>query len=169
MRINSNLNQFFLFIGVVLMQIFLFDKMLLFKHAIPFIYPLFIILQPPHGNRLKTLIFAFLVGLCVDFFHNTGGMHATASLVIAYIRPQLLHFNFGLSYDYKTLSINNAIFIKKLSYIFLVIFFHHFILFGLEIFNVELWELFLKKLLTSTLYSVTINIMILQLLQKRIN
>ena len=168
MKANNRLYHIILFLSVVLAQVFIFDKLLILNNVVPYVYPLFIILQPPHANRIQTLILAFLLGFSIDMFQNTGGMHATASLVIAYFRPQLLHFNFVLSYDYQTLSINNAVLLKKISYVFLVILLHHVILFSLEFFNINLWQLFLEKLITSTLLSVLVNILILQLLQKQI-
>jgi hypothetical protein len=40
--------------------------------------------------RWLLMIIAFLVGLMIDMFNNTPGMHAAACVVIAFARPEVL-------------------------------------------------------------------------------
>lgn len=166
MKINPKLKHFLLFLGVVLAQVLVFDQAVILNNITPYIYPLIIILQPPHSHRLKSLVLAFVLGLSIDVFQNTGGMHASACLIVMYLRPQVLHFNFGLSYDYQTLSINNAAFLKKLTYVILIVVIHHFVLLSLAYFSIELWQLLLQKLVTSALASIVIIMIILQLIKR---
>lgn len=51
------------------------------------LYPLFIILLPIRTPRPLVLLFAFLIGLSVDIFYNSPGVHASASLITAVFRP----------------------------------------------------------------------------------
>jgi rod shape-determining protein MreD len=56
----------------------------------PFFYILFILLLPFETNRSVMLILAFLLGLSIDAFTNTLGVHASAAVLVAYIRPGIL-------------------------------------------------------------------------------
>lgn len=46
--------------------------------------------MPFRTSRIQLLLIAFITGLLVDMFYKTPGLHAAASLMIAYIRPFLI-------------------------------------------------------------------------------
>lgn len=54
------------------------------------LYPLFIILLPLRTPRSLVMISAFLLGLGVDLFYGTIGLHAAASVFTAYLRAFVL-------------------------------------------------------------------------------
>ena len=54
------------------------------------LYPLFIILLPLRTPRPLVMISAFLLGLGVDLFYGTIGLHAAASVLTAYLRAFIL-------------------------------------------------------------------------------
>ena len=56
-----------------------------------YLYILFILMLPVNINKLFLLVLSFLCGLTIDLFTGTLGMHASASLVIALLRPSFLH------------------------------------------------------------------------------
>jgi len=62
----------------------------------PYIYILFILLLPANTNRSLLLIIAFFTGLTVDFFAHTLGLHAAASVFIAYLRPGTIRLFLGI-------------------------------------------------------------------------
>lgn len=165
---NKRLQKIFAFVGLILLQALILNEFQLFGFVIPYVYIIFLILMPPHANRLQTLVLAFILGLFIDIFENTGGIHASATLVAAYFRPQLLHLTFGLSYDYQTLSLMHASFIKKLTYVALLVLIHHSVIFALEVFSIDLWQLFFEKLLLSSMFSVLLILLIMSLLKKKI-
>lgn len=55
----------------------------------PMIYPFFILLLPFDMSPLLLMVMAFITGISVDFFMNTFGLHASAAVLVAYIRPEL--------------------------------------------------------------------------------
>ena len=55
-----------------------------------FIYPLFIILLHFRTPAWATLLLAFLLGISIDVFYDSLGMHAGASVFTAYARLWLL-------------------------------------------------------------------------------
>lgn len=54
------------------------------------IYPIAILLLPLRTPTSLIMIFAFIMGMALDFFYNTPGMHASASVLTAFLRPYVL-------------------------------------------------------------------------------
>ena len=55
-----------------------------------FLYPLFLLRFPIGGQRYIQLLVAFALGLSVDFFYDSPGINAAASVFTMYIRPLVL-------------------------------------------------------------------------------
>ena len=66
------------FILLLIAQILIFNRIDLFGFINPFPYVLFIILYPVNGNKSGLLAASFLLGLLMDMFWNSGGVHAAA-------------------------------------------------------------------------------------------
>ncbi len=142
------------FIVLVLIQALLLNNINFMGYINPYIYILFIILYPIHNNRMLFIFLSFLLGLSVDLFLDSGGVHAAASVFIAYIRPLFLKFAFGMSYEHQTVKINNSDFGHRLTYFILIIVVHHLILFSFEVFNTSKVLLILKKTLFSSIFTL---------------
>lgn len=56
------------------------------------IYPLIILLLPMRIVNSLTLVLGFILGVLVDMFYNTPGIHAAATVLTAYIRPYVLNW-----------------------------------------------------------------------------
>ncbi|MCB0652957.1 MAG: hypothetical protein KDC85_16885 [Saprospiraceae bacterium] len=63
-----------------------------YRHFHILIYPLFIILMPFGTSRPLQLFLAFALGLFVDIFYESPGIHASAAVFTAYIRPLILNW-----------------------------------------------------------------------------
>ncbi len=57
-----------------------------------FIYPLIILLLPIKLNRSLLLIIAFFVGLFVDIFYDSPGLHAGSAVLMAFSHKYILKF-----------------------------------------------------------------------------
>lgn len=79
-----------LFIGLLLLQILLFDNVEIAGFLSPYIYPLFILLLPIEFAPVPLLTLAFFQGLTIDFFSSSLGLHAAANTFMAFIRPYAL-------------------------------------------------------------------------------
>jgi len=74
------------FAGLLLLQIFIFGQIEI--GAIhPMIYPVFILLLPFYIRPIFLLLLAFAMGILIDIFSNTGGLHASSLLIFALFRP----------------------------------------------------------------------------------
>jgi len=134
------------FILLLTAQILIFNRIDLFGFINPFPYVLFIILYPVNGNKSGLLAASFLLGLLMDMFWNSGGVHAAACLVLAYYRPAIFKFSFGLSYEYQTVRLNDVVTPERFSFLLIAIVLHHFVLFVLEVFKVSfLWDILVRN------------------------
>ena len=142
------------FILLLVAQVLIFNRIDLFGFINPFPYVLFIILYPVNGNKSGLLAASFLLGLLMDMFWNSGGVHAAACLVLAYYRPAIFKFSFGLSYEYQTVRLNDVVTPERFSFLLIAIVLHHFVLFVLEVFKVSfLWDILVRTVL-STIFTI---------------
>jgi hypothetical protein len=79
------------------------------------LYILFIILYPVNGNKSGLIASSFFIVL--DLFSNSGGIHATACLVLAYLRPSLLNLYLIELWIIKTIKLNDVITLQRFTFI----------------------------------------------------
>lgn len=84
-----NIIRFILFIFV---QVYVLDVMPhLHQLVTPYIYFLFILWLPFYIKRMGLLALGFILGITVDYFAMTPGLHAAACTLIAYLRPFIIN------------------------------------------------------------------------------
>jgi len=142
------------FIVLVLIQILILNHITFLGHINPYLYILFIILFPLKNNRILFLFLSFLIGITIDMFSDSGGIHAAACVTIAYIRPLILKFSFGTIYEHQTVKFNSIDFGAMFNYIAILTVVHHLILFSLEVFNISKIILILQKTLFSSIFTI---------------
>ena len=169
MQNNDIVVQSSRFVALVLLQVLVLNNINLFGYVNPYLYIFFIVLFPFGANKSLLLLLSFFLGLSIDIFSNSGGIHAAACLVIAQLRPLLLKFSFGISYEYNSVKLNKTPFNKRLLYILLMVLIHHAILFSLEIFNVSNILLILKSTFFSGAFTSILIVCTLLLFGRKIN
>ncbi|HCQ14276.1 rod shape-determining protein MreD [Flavobacterium sp.] len=153
------------FILLLAAQVTIFNNINFLGYINPFPYILFIILYPVNGNKSGLLVASFLLGLTMDLFMNSGGVHAASCLTLAFFRPSIFKFSFGLSYEYQTVRLNDVLTPERFSFIFLSVVLHHIILFILEIFTFEYFWSIILRTLVSTVFTIIISILIIYLIK----
>ncbi len=88
--INEITGLLWRFIVLTALQVLLLNNIQLSGFINPFLYVLFILLLPVKFPKSMALILAFFSGLAIDIFSNTAGMHASATVMMAYVRPGVL-------------------------------------------------------------------------------
>ena len=151
------------FILLLIMQIAIFNKMDFFGYINPYPYILFILLYPVNGNKYGLLFSSFLLGIIMDMFCNSGGVHATAAISLAALRPTFFKFSFGVSYEYQTIKINDKLTPERFSFIAISVLSHHFILFLLEAFRLSFFIEVLLRTFFSTIFTIVICIILIYL------
>lgn len=163
-KLFSNIARFVI---LVFLQVLILNNINFAGYINPYLYVLFILLYPFTGNQSLFLFLSFLLGLTVDIFEDSGGINAAACLLAAFVRPNLLRFSFGISYDHQNIRLSATPFGAKLSYIFLMVLIHHFVLFSLEMFSPNHILLILKKTIFSSIFTVTLTLLSLTLFSKK--
>jgi hypothetical protein len=148
-EIIRNIIRFILLVGV---QVLIINNIELGRFINPFLYVLFIIILPFETPKWLVLLSAFLIGITMDMFTDTGGMHAAACVFMGYIRPGILKlFSPRDGYEFGTQPTVQYLGIPWfLSYAGILIFAHHLILFFLEIFRFsEFFSTFFRVIISS--------------------
>ncbi len=82
------------FILLFALQVLIFRRLslggLAFNYIQVLIYPLFILLIPVGTNRNVILLLAFALGMSIDMFYDSPGVHAGALVIAAFARPYVL-------------------------------------------------------------------------------
>ena len=147
------LQNIFRFVVLVAIQVLALNNIQFLGFINPYIYILFIFSLPAKLPSWITLLLAFMLGLSIDIFSNTAGIHAFASVLIAFMRkgtikvftaveegnnPEPSFYTFGVG--------------AYIKYILVLVLVHHLSLYTLEAFSFANYELtFLKAILNSAI------------------
>ena len=93
--INNLIRGLLYFVVLVLIQVLILNNIHFLRIATPFLYLYFIVKMPVGSSRDLVVLFSFLIGLVIDVFSNTPGMHAAACTLVGFIREPLIRFYTG--------------------------------------------------------------------------
>ena len=78
------------YILVMLLQVFLFDQLQLWGACHPYIYILCLMMMPITLSHSADMIIGAVVGLIMDIFCNSLGVHTASCILLMFIRPYLI-------------------------------------------------------------------------------
>lgn len=78
------------YIVVMLLQVLLFDQLQFFGFCHPYIYILCLLMLPITLPHSVDMIIGAVIGLIMDIFCNSIGVHMAACILIMFIRPYLI-------------------------------------------------------------------------------
>jgi len=134
---SDNLISIFQFILLLFLQAFLLNNINFFGFINPNLYLLFIIVYRLDGNPTLLIILGLLLGLFLDLLTQGSGGHTIATLSIAFLRPYIAKFSFGVNNDIPMGMLKGSLLSQRLLYLSLVIFLHHFILYSVIYFSFD--------------------------------
>lgn len=154
--LNTIVKNIIRFALLVLIQALIIKNLELGRFINPFIYVLFIIMLPFETPKWLLLVSAFLLGISVDMFYNTAGMHAAATVWMAYVRPGLLNVLAPREgYENSTQPAIQYFGVPWfLSYAGGLILLHHSVLFYIEIFRFSEFFSTLGRVIVSSAFSL---------------
>ncbi len=163
MTLREILKTIFLFILYVLLQILLVRNLVLFDYGFCFIYVAAIILLPYEISLTALLLIAFATGIVVDTFYNTLGIHAAATVLMAYLRPLVVRTQMapGVQESRIEFSLHELGLGSFVRYVFVLILIHHTALFFIEAGSISLILPTLVRVAASTLFT-TVSIVLIQ-------
>lgn len=145
------------FAFLLLIQVFVLNKILIHQLVSPYLYMLFILALPFNLPRPVVMLLGFLMGISLDMFSNTMGIHAAACVFIAYLRPFVINVlspQGGFETTQKTPSMTSMGVSQFLIYAAVLVFLHHVVFFTLEVFGFGNLLYLMLKILLSTAASL---------------
>lgn len=148
------MNRFIIFLWLILilfLQVLVLNNIRFLGYINPYLYIVFVFIFPLNKNRFLFLTLAFLYGLSIDFFSDTGGIHAFALLFISYLRLLFIKIFFKKhDLDYLLFSLHKEPFGQVFNYVVILTLIHHFILISLANFSFNnLGNVFLNTIYSS--------------------
>ena len=87
--IIKNSIRFFI---IIFIQVFILSKVPpLHQFIVPYFYFVLILWLPFKTSKTSLLFYGFLIGMIVDIFYKTPGLHTASSVLIAYMRPFVIN------------------------------------------------------------------------------
>jgi len=129
---------------------------------IPLIYPLILLLLPVNTPHWLTMLLGFMVGITMDLFSNTPGVHASACVVLGYVRPYLLNLFFQQNIKELGDTVPTLFrmgFRSFLLYILFALVIHHCYYYIIQIWSFKNILLIVYKTILSTLLSIILIIL----------
>jgi hypothetical protein len=148
----------FRFLILVYLQAAVFNNFQLFGFVNPYVYVLFILALPFEISKTRALIMCFILGLSIDLFMNSWGIHAAACTISSFVRTYFLRL-ISPREGYENGTKPNVKYMGwswYLPYALVLIFVHHFSLFYIEYFKfgglfITFSRVFLSVLFTAAL------------------
>jgi rod shape-determining protein MreD len=143
------------FIILVLAQVLVLNNIQFLGYINPYLYILFILALPVQMPRWMTLLLAFVLGLTIDIFSNTGGMHASATVLVAFSRNGIIKLFTSIDEgnnptpSFYTFGVNAYV-----KYVVFAVLIHHTTLFFLEAFSFTHFWIMLAKIILSSAVTI---------------
>lgn len=146
------------FIFIMFIQIFVLNKIPpLHQFIVPYFYFVFILWLPFKMGRSALLLISFSVGMVVDMFFKTPGLHAAACVLIAFVRPFLINLLLpkeATDWGNEEPSKKTMGPVPYATYLVILTLLHHFYLILLEWMQFGSFFYFIGKLVATTLISL---------------
>ncbi len=94
---KTNIGRYIIwFIILTLLQVVVFRNVNLgwgnFNYIHVFVYPIFILMLPIRTSASTVLLLAFLMGIIVDIFYDSPGIHTSALVFMAFMRGFVINY-----------------------------------------------------------------------------
>ncbi len=146
-----------MFVSLVLIQVLIFNQVQFNGFFNPYVYILFVILLPLSTPRYAILILGFFLGLVIDIFTNSLGIHAAATVFIAYARSLVIRLISNREddrSDYPGLKQNSLVWFVR--YVSIMVVLHHVFLFYIEVFTLANFFNTFYRAILSSIFSIIV-------------
>ncbi|MBR5983151.1 MAG: hypothetical protein IK025_05470 [Bacteroidales bacterium] len=157
------------FFVLLFVQTLILDQISVSVYVNAFVYILFIMMLPIETNKYLVLLLGLLMGLGVDLFDSTLGLHASGGVLVAFVRTFALdiyspHDGYEAN---KQLSVRNYGYLWFIKYALTLIIVHHLWIFFFE--NLSFANIFftLAKVVISSVTSFVVILLFHLLLMSR--
>lgn len=147
-----------MFVLLVFVQVLILNNIQFSGYINPYIYIIFILLLPLTIPGYLLLLLSFAIGLTIDVFSNTPGVHAGASVLLGFARPGLTQLVTSREFIEKgnNPSLKQLGFANFFKYVLIAVLIHHLFLFYAEVFSFkDFFDTFLRYIFSS-IFSIII-------------
>jgi len=158
------------FVLLLVLQVFLFNHLVLFQMAVPFVFLVFLFMLPLDTPRPLMYGLAFFMGLMVDIFsdHSATGLHAFSALMASAMRVRLASILSASNFrGVEEIDLPSQSSVWLLMYMAILYFIHNLFYFLLEDFTFLRIFYVLGKAFFSTLYATAIGFLIVYVFYKK--
>jgi rod shape-determining protein MreD len=146
-----------MFVSLVLIQVLILNFIQFSGYINPYIYILFILLLPVSAPRYLLVLLGFFIGLIIDIFSNTPGMHTSATTFIAFARPYVINLISAREMDKSDFpGVKQYGLVWFIYYSAILVFLHHIFFFYVEVFTFDGFFQTLLRSLLSSFFSIFI-------------
>ncbi len=144
------------FLVYVTLQVLVFQNLVVFDVGFVFVYIIFLLLLPMELSFSGIMLLGFATGTIVDVFYNTLGIHASACVLLAFVRPYWTRLVTPRSgYEVGVLPTLNSFGLGWfITYALPLIFIHHSTVFIIEAGGINFLSMSLLKGLASSILSL---------------
>lgn len=136
---------------VFALQVLLFDHLYIGSLGIVMMYILFLINLPTRTPRWAEMLIGVGVGMMMDIWHSSLGIHMAACVALTFVRPILLTNAIqDIERIKDNLSIQNIGPAEYTKCAVLLTVLHHFIVLSLEMWSIHMWWMVLLQTLVSS-------------------
>jgi cell shape-determining protein MreD len=137
------------------LQVLLFDHLHVGHWGIAMVYILFLLNLPVRIPRWAEMLIGLVVGLIMDIWHSSLGIHIAACVALSFARPLLLN---QAVQDVERIKDNMSFqTIGRIEYtkcVVILTILHHFIVFTLESWNLAFWWIILLQTIVSSIMTL---------------
>lgn len=150
------------FVGLVLIQVLVLNNIQFTSILNPYLYVYFLIVLPVDFRPSLGLILGFLMGVCIDLFSQTLGIHAIAATFAAFCRPYVLRYMAPRDgYEFSRIpGVRQMGWLWFVTFSALLIFMHHFTLFFIEVFRMSGFLETIGKTIGSSILTLSLVVLI---------
>ncbi len=153
-----------LFVLLVLFQGLILNNVEFGGYVVPFLYVVFVLSLPFETPSWMVLVLGFFLGISIDSFSSTMGMHTSATVVMAFCRAYLLKLvepRGGYEFNSKP-NVQDMGVTWYLMYAFILVLLHHLFLFYVESFKITHFFYTFGRAIASTVFTMLL-VLIVQL------
>ncbi|WP_339737804.1 rod shape-determining protein MreD [uncultured Sunxiuqinia sp.] len=156
--IRDLLKYLIMLVVLVLLQALILNNIQFSGYVNPYLYILFILLLPFETPRYLLLFMGFFLGLFIDIFSNTPGIHASATTFLAFLRP----FTIDLISSRDNIEVSSSPRLNQMGfgwfirYTLILVLAHHLFLFFIEVFTFEGFIYTLSRSLLSAFFTIVL-------------
>lgn len=161
--IARNIIQLLFKVLIYLLSYFVvFSHLSVLDQAVCFSYAAAILLLPLSSSPVLVLLFSFFLGIGVDIYHSSLGIHTAACVLIGFLRNSFLNWMVpaGGYEEYMTITIPSMGFKWFLPYMFGLLFLHHTLYFLIDYASLSFFWISLFRGLVSAILTLGVIVLI---------